>query len=386
MFSAVRLLVGLLALAVAPARAASFKIVHTFASGDDGANPIGGMILAKGMLYGTTSSGGADNMGTLFQFDPVSGDVTTLYAFQGGDDGAEPFAAPIYHKGVLYGTAEAGGDGYGTVWAFNLKSGELTSLHVFSNGDDGAAPEASLRSAGNLLYGTATTGGVVGCNDNNGCGTVFAIDLTSGEFTTVVAFPKDTSEGDLPEGGMQLKNGLLYGTTLLGGMNDDVDGQGTLFALDPGTGDVTSLHVFDGTDGAAPLGNLLFRKGVFYGAASVAGSGDCGTLFSYDTNGGGFTALYQFTGPDGRDPKGGMIFRKGLIYGTTLGGGTGCSKNCGTVFSINPTTGALTTLYNFTGGADGYQPWGGLVYYDRTFYGTTVFGGDDFGTIFSLKP
>jgi uncharacterized repeat protein (TIGR03803 family) len=75
-----------------------------------------------------------------------------------------------------------------------------------------------------------------------------------------------------------------------------------------------------------------------------------------------------------------------MIYGTTLGGGTGCTGECGTVFSINPTTAALTTLYNFTGQEDGEQPWGGQVYYHHVFYGTTELGADGYGTIFALKP
>jgi uncharacterized repeat protein (TIGR03803 family) len=390
MFRTARLLVGLLALAALPARAGSFTTLHTFTSGDDGAHPTGGMTLGKGQIYGTTTEGGPDNLGTIFQLDPATGDVTILYAFQGGDDGANPDAAPTYHKGILYGTDRAGGEGFGAVYAFNLKTGEMTSLHVFTDGEDGGNPVGSLRLKSNVLYGTAAIGAAKGCINDDGCGTVFQIDLASGEFATLYAFPNDETQGGNPVGGLQLQSGALLGTAFTGGIN--TDGQvadGTLFALDPTTGDITNLHVFDGLDGSGPLGNMLYRKGTLYGAASLAGTGctgGCGTLFSYDFNGGGFAVLHQFTGTDGRDPKGGLIFRKGMIYGTTLGGGTGCSNECGTVFSLNPATGALTTLYNFTGGADGEQPWGGLVYYKRTFYGTTELGGDGYGTIFALKP
>ncbi|MGC8525314.1 MAG: choice-of-anchor tandem repeat GloVer-containing protein [Acidibrevibacterium sp.] len=69
------------------------------------------------------------------------------------------------------------------------------------------------------------------------------------------------------------------------------------------------------------------------------------------------------------------------LYGTTLGGGSGGD---GTVFSLNPTTGALATLVNFTG-SNGAASFGGLIDVGGTLYGTTAGGGSaDDGTVFSL--
>ena len=83
MFRVARLAVGLLALTALPSRAGTFTTIHTFAAGGDGAHPAGGMILAKGQLYGTTTEGGSSDLGTIFQLDPASGDLTILYSFQG---------------------------------------------------------------------------------------------------------------------------------------------------------------------------------------------------------------------------------------------------------------------------------------------------------------
>lgn len=390
MFNSARLLVGLLALASAPAQAGSITTVHAFASGDDGAHPTGGMILAKGQLYGTTTFGGADNLGTIFQFDPSTGDLTVLHAFEGSDDGAYPNAAPIFHKGVLYGaTFGSNSQGFGTVYALNLKSGALTSLHVFTGGDDGGNPDSTLSVAGKVLYGTAASGAETGCGNDDGCGTVFQIDLATGKFATLYAFPNNETEGSNPAGGLLLKNGSLFGTGFIGGIVGGELAAGTLFALDPATGVLANMHTFSGTDGNGPRGNMLYLKGTLYGATTGGGlgcTGGCGTLFSYDIASASFAVLHAFTGTDGRDPKGGLIFKKGKIYGTTLGGGTGCANECGTIFSINPVTGVLTNLYNFTGGADGEQPWGGLVYDQGIFYGTTELGADGYGTVFALKP
>src|SRR5262249_25556948 len=70
------------------------RVLHAFA-GYDGALPTGGLLLDKhGALYGTTSSGGADNQGTIFKLSPAGSNYAerVLYSFQGGNDGASPLA------------------------------------------------------------------------------------------------------------------------------------------------------------------------------------------------------------------------------------------------------------------------------------------------------
>ena len=88
-----------------------------------------------------------------------------------------------------------------------------------------------------------------------------------------------------------------------------------------------------------------------------------------------FTVLYQFTGgADGWQPLSDlMVDSKGNVYGTTGGGG---SANLGTVFRVSP-TGKETVLHSFTGAPDGAQPQSGLVAdKDGNVYGTTFRGGD----------
>lgn len=85
----------------------------------------------------------------------------------------------------------------------------------------------------------------------------------------------------------------------------------------------------------------------------------------------------------------------GFLYGTASAGGNvaACGRfGCGTVFSIDPNTGTLTTLYAFAGGANGQQPAASLLYADGLLYGTTELGGgtgcygNGCGTVFSLDP
>jgi len=102
--------------------------------------------------------------------------------------------------------------------------------------------------------------------------------------------------------------------------------------------------------------------------------------------------LYAFTGgADGSQPYAGVVFDKaGNLYGTAQFGG---AFGGGTVFQLSPSLSGRWTfhlIYTFTGGADGYTPIGGLVLDDAgNLYGTVSSGGDPVcqcGTVFELSP
>jgi uncharacterized repeat protein (TIGR03803 family) len=139
----------------------------------DGEIPYAGLVFDKrGNLYGTTLGGGAnvggcaggDGCGTVFKVTP-SGHESVLYSFDGGDDGAFPYANLVFDKkSNLYGTAAGGGTyNWGTVFKVT-PSGKESVLYSFckqSGCDDGSSPVAGLifDAKGNL-YGTASDGGI----------------------------------------------------------------------------------------------------------------------------------------------------------------------------------------------------------------------------------
>lgn len=187
---------------------------------------------------------------------------------------------------------------------------------------------------------------------------------------------------------MQGTDGNFYGTTYLGGAND----QGTIFKLSA-SGAFTTLHSFDGTDGSEPLAGVVqAANGDFYGTTYLGGSKNEGTVFKI-TPTGTFTTLHSFcsqTGcADGENPFAVLVLgTDGNLYGTTLGGGGG--KGFGTVFKITP-SGTLTTLHSFctqSSCADGKFPQTGLVQASNgNLYGTTISGGAyGDGTIFGITP
>ena len=164
----------------------------------------------------------------------------------------------------------------------------------------------------------------------------------------------------------------------------------------------TLLHSFTGgIDGGGPVSTLIRDSvGNLYGATySGGGHGGfgqgSGTVFqlSPDGNGGwSETVLYQFTGgADGLNPYGTLLLDgKGNLYGTTLGGG---AHKLGTVYKLTPpsSSGGPWTekvIYSFAGGNDGESPYAGVIADAKgNLYGTTSGGGGtNSGTVFKLAP
>jgi uncharacterized repeat protein (TIGR03803 family) len=109
-------------------------------------------------------------------------------------------------------------------------------------------------------------------------------------------------------------------------------------------------------------------------------------VFKVDTFG-NETVLYSFTGgSDGGYPLWVVLVRDsaGNLYGTTNGGG---ASGAGVVFKVNA-AGNETVLHSFTGGADGGNPYAGVILGpEGNLYGTTAFGGEtNAGVVFEIKP
>lgn len=384
-----------------------------------GVFPEAGLTDIKGTLYvGASEGGGAScqnydyGCGTAVAVNTKSGAGTVLYIFcaqQNCTDGDMPEANLLDVKGTFYGTTYVGGKscttdfppGCGTVFSLNPATGAETVLHSFGSGTDGAFPTAGLIDVKGTLYGTTPYGGT-GCYNSNACGqgTVFSINPSSGAEAVVYSFcsQKNCTDGNQPTfAGLIDVDDRLYGTTIVGGAS----GGGTVFMIDPKTGAETVVHSFGGsTDGENPIAGLIEVNGILYGTTSEGGDANCqnycGTVFSVNPKTGAEKVLHSFGGStDGAYPEAGVISMKGMLYGTTAFGTTNghehhCADCGGTVFSVNPRTGAETVLYSFCSKKkcrDGKFPFAGLIAVNGTLYGTTYVGGAyDDGTVFAITP
>jgi uncharacterized repeat protein (TIGR03803 family) len=275
------------------------------------------------------------------------------------------------------------------VFRLNLKTNNETVLYNFAGGTDGAGPQNQgqmVMDAAGDIYGTTTGGGVSDCDINGffGCGTVFKLTNTGSE-TVLYRFCSEAncSDGQNPIAGLVMDStGNLYGTTFYGGAY----GYGTVFELNPTTGQETVLHSFDFSDGELPIGGVILDKsGNLYGAADGGGTIGDGTVFKMDTTG-NETVLYNFCSApnctDGALPQANIVRVGQDLYGTTYVGG---AYGDGTVFMVNSKKGKETVLHSFAG-SDGANPHGSLVR-DKTgnLYGTTMQGGAyGAGTVFKV--
>ena len=300
------------------------------------------------------------------------------------NDGAYPTSTLVQDRaGNFYGTAENGGPGGGVL--FQLKRAGsgwiLRPLHGFAPVSSGTEP---LNYGGltfgpdGTLYGTAYSGGLLECGEGQTyCGVAFRLQppptactsaLCPWYYTVIYQFTSLTDIGGPRASLVFDASGQIYSTGLYG----------TIYQLSPSGGSwnesaIYQLPVEDYTN----AGLIKDSAGNLYG-----------TWWSYDNNGGVFelspspsgwteTVLYSFTGgSDGSDPLGGLIFDSaGNLYGSTSSGGT---EGGGAVFELSPSSSGWT--YQLVCSSRGYTRMSGpqsalTMDSHGNLYGTTYSGG-----------
>jgi len=301
----------------------------------DGTYPSSALLNVSGTIYGTTYEASGGQYGTVFSITP--GGVENLIAIFPYP--ANPLGGLIYAKGLIYYTTSAGGgstacpNGCGTVSEIDPTTNQGGILVSFPNALTLAAPMSGLLNVGGTFYGTTT---------GFGYGGVFKV-TSNGDETTVYAF-KSGADGAIPASGLINVNGTLYGTTSAGGGSTKCQGGcGTIYKVTR-AGKETVIHSFaGGTDGATPTANLLNVDGILYGTTSAGGGKGCGghgcgTVFKISLSG-AESIEHTFKGfPDGASPMAGLIKVSAKLYGTTTSGGSSanCPNGCGTVFEVKP--------------------------------------------------
>jgi uncharacterized repeat protein (TIGR03803 family) len=135
------------------------NVPYRFSSDSDGSGVINlSTYDSQGNLYGTTSTGGADDFGTVFELTPSGGSwtKTILYSFTGANDGTNPTQILVGNDGNLYGIAGGGVFDGGVVFQLTSSNGQWTQSVIHAFGSEGDSSPAYLvqDGAGNL-YGIA---------------------------------------------------------------------------------------------------------------------------------------------------------------------------------------------------------------------------------------
>ncbi len=390
--------------------ASTFRVLHNFTGGLDGANPFAGLIMdTAGNLYGTAGAGGSGSCsysgltgcGTVFKIAHSVFTFAPLYSFHGGTDGefsVRPLT--IGPNGSLYGATLGGGEGTDCTFDGDTGCGVVFNLtpsptfartplqpwteHVLyrfaGQPDDGGAAFTTLifDSSGNI-YGTTYYGGTH--ND----GSVFKLTPSGGGGYTeslLYSFAGGNDGANPLDGLIVDSNGNYYGTTAAGGSTTACMGQGcgTVFKLTPiGGGNYMESVIYafqGGTDGLNPnAGVAMDSIGNLYGNTWQGGSGGGGTVYELLYPNWTFSLLHSFVG-NGYSVGRMLLDSSGNLYGVLQNGGA--FNNAGQAYELTPSNGNwfLTDLYDFTGGSDGGNPIGGVVRDSSgNLYGTALFGG-----------
>jgi uncharacterized repeat protein (TIGR03803 family) len=360
-----------------PLRAQSYQDLYNF-NCPTGCTPSGALTQGKdGNLYGTTSSGGSNNLGTIFSVNTTGTAYNVLWNFDSTTNGSPSGGLTLSSvDGNFYGTT--GGSGIGTLYRFNSSTMTLTPLHQFSTTEgvpQGPPVEDKLKN----LYGLNEIGADPGM--------AYEYTVATGTYQLLPKTIPPAPSGPL----MLASDGNLYGATVFGGKPD----AGTVFRLVE-TGGVKVLYPFSGgSDGGAPNAPLAQGKdGNLYGT-TYSGGGGVGTVFevTLPASSSTETVLYEFDGSDNgaTHPEAGLLAASdGNFYGTSYYGGI---DNLGTVFEMSGGTYIpFVDLSGNAGTTSGAYPTTTLMedtnglFYGLTSAGGTNGSGSGDGVFFSVTP
>jgi uncharacterized repeat protein (TIGR03803 family) len=270
----------------------SFSMINQFfLDVQEGGVPYSGVITgSNGLLYGTTTEGGANSDGTIYTIDPTTNTHTDVYDFnEAAGTGFNPLSEMVQASdGNMYGIAVGDGGESAVLYSFNPSDNNYVALYNLGVAYIYTGYNLALYHAPNLLQ--ATDHKIYGLFSNAATGNaLFSYDLTSGTYTSLHVF---SSTDGIPLGSMvQAGNGLIYGTTI-----DSVGtGNGKIFSYDPASATFTGLRTFDSTTGFCVVGGLgTYGNTKIIGSTLQGGLYQYGTLFTYDFTTGAYADIFDF--------------------------------------------------------------------------------------------
>jgi len=359
-----------------------FRDIANFNYGN-GAVPTADVTLdSRGDIFGTTSGGGGNGDGTVFEIAAGGSTINAIASFD-GENGKYPEPSPtIDANGNLFGTTNLGGtNGVGTVWEIANGTTAITALASFDFSVASGAGPLTLDGNGDL-FGSAYDGGP------GGSGAIWKLAQGSHLITDVASFygPNGANPGN---GIITDSSGDMFGTAANGGDYGAFDnGGGVVFEIANGSNSAVPIAYFNGNDGAKPSSTIVIDSGGnIFGTTESGGPNGDGTIWEIANGTTDITMLAAFDGANGSHSNGALaIDSSGNIFGTT---GSGGADGDGTDFELVYGSKTITTLHDFDG-PDGSTPTGGVVLDVLTgdLFGATSAGGDAMGdgSIFELSP
>jgi uncharacterized repeat protein (TIGR03803 family) len=354
---------------------AQYTTMHSFDGALNGTYGSESLYSDGTFLYGMTQYGGVNNLGTLYKINQDGTGFVKLLDFDGTTNGSLPKGSLISDGTYLYGmTSNGGTNDLGTIFKIMPDGTGYVKLLDFS-GTNGSYPNSTLFFDGTYLYGMTAMGGA------NNSGTIFKLDTDGSAYQNLLDF--NGANGAAPEGPLISDGTFLYGVTPSGGTAN----LGVIFKIMPdGTGYVKLRNFAGGNLGSVPRQSLVHDGTFLYGMTTYGGINNTGIIYKIMPNASGFSKIFDFTGgTDGSIPVSNLVYDGNYLFGMTNAGG---ANDLGTIFRILPDGNNYEKLFDFDGIANGSKPVGALLIDGAFMYGITQYGGaNDVGVIFKYdKP
>ncbi len=325
------------------------------------------MLSYQGKFYGITREGGKFSTGTIFEWDPDSNNLKTLYHFEDSISGTYPSGNIFIHNGILYGNTGTGRtNDFGAIFSWNINTS--TFGIVYHHDYAGFTYSKGYTEYKGKLYGFANEGQKVVLTE---------LDPITNSITKKLELQQNEAGTDVP---MCFVNNKFYGSQSA----QSAKGGGAVFEWDPEKNTYQTLVAFsqDSAPGI-PVRGLIHSNGKLYGLGWNNGYSTRGSIFEYDLEDRQGKVLLKFqTSKNGAWPSSGLARINDRLVGTTFYGGT---NEAGLLYEWIPETKTLKVLQHFDT-IQGKQPFGALTVFNNTLYGSLSNGDSCGGLLYEWLP
>ena len=317
-------------------------------------------------LYSSSPSGS-----NVFVFDITDNSIKQLGLLNSVNIG-QPIGNLVHiGNGEFIGITVQSPNLYGAIYKTDTSGSAVQLLYEFTNNN--TATSSFVRADNGKLYCLGNTG-------TNNESAIYSFDPSTKVY--IKEYEITGKAGTARLGGMiQANNGILYGVTSSGGVDD----KGRIFSYTTSSKSFTTLYEFSNATGTNPAAAMIQgANGLLYGVTSYGGANDKGVIFSFDISAKRYSKLYDFVQLTGETPASPLYQASdGKLYGTTMTGG---SNYQGVLYSFDLSTNTYTNLHNFFA-SEGYGPRiPPIEGVHGVLYGTTNQGGAKFrGSIYKFE-
>jgi uncharacterized repeat protein (TIGR03803 family) len=329
------------------------------------------LLVYNNKFYGMTQLGGANNLGTIYEFDPATNVVSKKYDFTAAL--GQPYVSrfEVFNNKFYTCTGAGGANNMGTLIEYDPVTNIVVKKLDLSN--DGIIGRGNI--SGMTLYSGKFYGSMQFINNSEGC--IFEYDPTTNIYTKKIILTGSSVRNIC---GKFLWNGTSF--YLTSNQGDGDFGQGTIAEYNPTTNVLTTKIQFAFGTGAGCFGDLVLYNGKYYGTNTFGATNNVGAFFEWDPITNTITKNKPAGGSVGDNPYSSFTIFNNKLYTTC----SGSNLNLGyksTMVEWDVFTNIIVHKFSFSSG-DGESINTKLLYHNAKIYGTTPRGGSNSnGILFS---